>query len=475
MSTSQPTASEMEAPNDNQKAAAGVLPRVVANLCRLVLGAVFVFSGFAKAIDPLGTQYKIHDYLEALGLAAVTPDGLTLLAAVALAAVEFSLGVFVLLAIRRRLVSRLLLALMTVMTLITLWVAVADPVKDCGCFGDAVHLTNTQTLLKNVVLLACALVLARWPLAMYRFVSKSTQWIAINFTILFILLTSLYCLWYLPLFDFRPFHIGANIPKGMEIPKGAEQPQFETTFIMEKNGERKTFTVDNYPDSTWQFIDSKTVKVKDGYVPPIHDFSIELADGDDITDQVLGHKGYTFLLISPHLETADDSNFGAIDQIYEYAQDQHIPFYCLTASTEEAIQHWEDITGAEYPFCLTDETTLKTIIRSNPGLLLIKDGTIIRKWSHNDLPEPDELQGPLDRLEIGHMPEDSAAKTLTKVALWFFLPLLLLVVADRTWAWGQYVRRKIRQGERKIKQEERKIVSSDSSQHIISTFKKKKK
>lgn len=475
MTTKQPTTAEEHTPENLQKASFGVVARLATNLCRLVIGAVLVFSGFVKAIDPLGTQYKIHDYLTALGLASVTPDWLTLLTAVALAALEFSLGVFILLAIRRRLVSRLSLALMAVMTLITLWVAVANPVSDCGCFGDAVHLTNTQTLLKNVVLLACALALARWPLAMYRFVSKPTQWIAINFTILFILLTSLYCLWYLPLFDFRPYHIGANIPKGMEMPKGAAQPQFETTFIMEKDGVRKTFSVDNYPDSTWQFIDSKTVKVKEGYVPPIHDFSIELADGDDITNQVLGHRGYTFLLISPHLETADDSNFGSIDQIYEYAQDQHIPFYCLTASTEEAIQHWEDITGAEYPFCLTDETTLKTIIRSNPGLLLIKDGTIIRKWSHNELPKPDELQGPLDKLEIGHLPEDSAAKTLTKVAAWFFLPLLLLIIADRTWAWGQYVRRKIRQGKRKLKQEEQKIVSSDSSQHIISTFKKKKK
>ncbi len=475
MSTEQPTTTEEHTPGQERQASFGVLTRLTANLCRLVIGAVFVFSGFVKAIDPLGTQYKIHDYLEALGLATITPDWLTLLASVVLAAVEFSLGVFTLLAIRRRLVSRLLLAVMTFMTLVTIWIVVADPVKDCGCFGDALHLTNTETLLKNVVLLGCALVLARWPHAMYRFISKSTQWIAINFTILFIILTSLYCLWYLPLFDFRPYHIGANIPKGMEMPKGAEQPQFETTFIMEKDGQRKTFTVDNYPDSTWQFIDSKTVKVKEGYVPPIHDFSIELADGDDITDQVLGHKGYTFLLIAPHLETADDSNFGSIDQIYEYAQDQHVPFYCLTASTEEAIQHWEDITGAEYPFCLTDETTLKTIIRSNPGLLLIKDGTIIRKWSHNDLPATDELQGPLDQLEIGHMPEDSAAKTLSKVAAWFFLPLLLLIIADRTWAWGQYVRRKIRRGEKMLIDEERKIVSSDSSQHIISTFKKKKK
>ncbi len=432
--------------------------RLAVNACRLLIGAAFVFSGFVKAIDPLGTQYKIHDYLEALGLANAIPDWLTLMAAVALAAMEFALGTFAMLAIRRRVVARLLLAVMAVMTLITVWIAIANPVKDCGCFGDAIHLTNTQTLLKNVVLLACAALTARFPHAMYRFVSKPNQWIAINFTILFIVMTSVYCLWYLPLFDFRPYHIGANIPKGMEIPEGAEQPVFETTFVMEKDGKRKTFNVDNYPDSTWQFIDSKTVVVKEGYVPPIHDFAIQLADGDDITEEVLGHKGYTFLLISPHLEVADDSNFGSIDQIYEYAQEQHIPFYCLTASTEGAIQHWEDITGAEYPFCLTDETTLKTIIRSNPGLLLIKDGTIIRKWSHNDLPTADVLQGPLNKLEIGHLPEESAAKTITQVALWFFIPLLLLIIADRTWAWSLYIRRKIRKGEALLKKEEQKIM-----------------
>ena len=428
----------------------GPLTRIAANASRLVVGTAFVFSGFVKAIDPLGTQYKMQDYLQAMQLAGLMPDWLTLLMAVMLAALEFSLGVFAVLAIRRRAVARLLLALMMVMTAFTVWIAVADPVEDCGCFGDAIHLTNTQTLLKNIVLLACTAVMARVPLAMYRFVSKPTQWIAINFTVLFILLTSIYCLWYLPLFDFRPYHIGVNIPAGMAIPDGAEQPQFETTFVMEKDGKRQTFTADNYPDSTWQFIDSKTVMTKQGYVPPIHDFSIERADGDDITEEVLAHKGYTFLLIAPHLEQADDSNFGSIDQIYEYAQEQHIPFYCLTASTEEAIQHWEDITGAEYPFCLTDETTLKTIIRSNPGLLLVNDGTIIRKWSHNGLPDTDTLHGPLGQLEIGRAPEESAAKTIGEVALWFFMPLLLLVVADRTWAWSLYVRRKIRKGEQML-------------------------
>ncbi len=418
--------------------------RLLVNVCRLVLGVTFVLSGYVKAVDPLGTQYKLQDYAGALGLGGLIPDVVTLCASVALSAFEFSVGIFILFAIRRRLVSKLVLAFMAVMTVVTIWIAWADPVSDCGCFGDALVLTNEQTLAKNVVLLACSIVLAWRPVGMYRFISRSNQWIAINFTLLFVVLTSVYCLYRLPLFDFRPYHIGANILKDMQIPEGAEQPQFETTFIMEKDGQRKEFTLADYPDSTWTFIDSKTVQTKTGYVPPIHDFSIQLADGNDITQDVLTHKGYTFLLISPHLSTADDSNFGPIDLIYEYAQAEKIPFYCLTASTEDEISHWEDITGAEYPFCLTDETTLKTIIRSNPGLLLLKDGTIIRKWSHNALPNVDLLRGPLDKLEIGQMPQDSVGRTIAKVVAWFLLPLLILTLADRTWAWSRYVKRKMK-------------------------------
>ena len=415
---------------------------MLVNACRFLLGATFVFSGFVKAIDPIGTQYKLQDYISAVGMGGIVPDIVTLLASVALSALEFSLGVFVLFAIRRHLVSKILVAFMAVMTLITVWIALFNPVKDCGCFGEALRLTNVQTLLKNIVLLAASVVVAWRPLRMYRFLSRSTQWIAINYTILFVLLLSAHCLYHLPLIDFRPYHIGMNIKKGMEIPAGAPQPEFETTFILQKNGVKKEFTLDNYPDSTWQFVDSKTVQTKEGYVPPIHDFSIQKADGDDITDSVLTAKGYIFLLVSPHLEQADDSNFGDIDLLYEYCQERKIPFYCLTASTKKDIDHWADITGAEYPFCFTDETALKTIIRSNPGLLLLKDGTIIRKWSHNDLPSSSSLNAPLSKLSIGAMPSTSLGETIMKVVLLFFVPLILLVFADRTWAWTRYLRRK---------------------------------
>lgn len=361
-------------------------------VARTVVGLTFILSGLVKAIDPLGTQYKIQDYLAAIPPSLSLPDMLTLLMSVSLSMVEFTLGAFMLTAISRRLTARLTLLFMVVMTAVTVWIYIADPVKDCGCFGDALTLTNLETLLKNIVLLALAALVAWRPTHIGRLMSRSNQMLLGQMLMVTPVALSFWCLYDLPLIDFRPYHIGADIKAGMEIPEGAEQPVFDTTFIMEKDGERREFTLDNYPDSTWTFVDSKTVAVKEGYVPPIHDFSITAADGEDITDMVLGREGYTFLLISPDLDKADDQNFGDIDQIYEFCQDNSIPFYCLTASTEKSQQHWQNITGAEYPFCMTDATTLKTMIRSNPGLMLLEKGVVRGKWSHNRLPETTELE-----------------------------------------------------------------------------------
>ena len=427
------------------------LLKMIVNLCRIIVAVTFIFSGFVKAIDPIGTQYKLQDYLGAIGMAGILPNWTLLAVAVFLAAIEFCIGIFLLFAIQRRLISKLTVAFMAFMTMVTVWIVVADPVKDCGCFGDALHLTNTETLIKNIVLLVCSLVIMYRPLAMFRFVSKSNQWIVTNYTIVFILMSSGLSLYYLPIFDFRPYHIGVNIPRGMEIPKGAKLPQFKTTFIMEKNGQRKEFTLDNYPDASWKFIDSKTVQTSEGYIPPIHDFSItDNKTGLDLTNSVLSYKGYTFLLIAPHLETADDSNFGDIDRLYEYAQSYDIPFYCLTASTTKAIKRWVDLTGAEYPFCITDEAVLKTIIRSNPGLLLLKDGTIINKWSHNNLPNEAKLSRPISQSSLGKMPKDSVPAKILEIVLWFILPLTLLTLADRLWAWSKWVRLKEQKDKQKL-------------------------
>ena len=409
---------------------------IAVNIARLCLALTFIVSGCVKAIDPLGTLYKLKDYAVAMGCQQWTPDWLLLVAAVGLAALEFGMGVLMLFAIRRRLVSKMAVAFMTIMTIVTVWIYIADPVKDCGCFGDAITLSNGASLLKNIVLLACALLAARWPLAMPRLISKANQWLVCNYTVVWVLGTSIYCLYYLPLIDFRPYSIGTNIKKSMEMPEGAPEPEFETTFILTKDGETREFTIDNYPDSTWTFVDSKTIQTKAGYEPPIHDFSIaRTSDGQDITDSVLTRKGYTFLLISPNLAVADDSNFGRIDRIYEYAQEHDIPFYCLTASGTDDIARWQDMTGAEYAFCNTDETTLKTIIRSNPGLLLLKDGTIVNKWSHNALPNATDT-------ELLAQDRPATASSMLMIALTFLVPLALLTIADRLWAWTKWIKRK---------------------------------
>ncbi|MBR2244963.1 MAG: triose-phosphate isomerase [Prevotella sp.] len=379
--------------------------KIIVNMARLVVALAFILSGFVKAVDPLGTQYKIADYLEALHLGAYVPDGLTLILSVLLSATEFWLGICLLFAIRRRVVTRVILVWLMIMTPLTLWLALANPISDCGCFGDAIVLTNWQTFWKNIILLACAILLACYPLDMMRFVSRTNQWIVMNFTALFILIVAGQSLYDLPYFDFRPYHIGTDLRKGwQQMMEGEESPYSE--FFLER-----------------------------------------IDDGNDITDSVLNDKGYVFLLVSPHLEEADESQFGRLNLIYEYAMEEGYPFYCLTASGEKAITKWRDGTGAEYTFCQTDDIVLKTMIRSNPGLMLLKDGTIIRKWSHNILPGEDELSAPLEKTEIGKMPEDSVPKKILVILLWYVLPLVLLTIADRLWAWSNWIKK----GEKTIK------------------------
>ncbi len=376
------------------------------NIARLILAIVLIFSGFVKAVDPLGTQYKIHDYLQAVELAQYVPDFTTLGAAVLLSALEFGLGICLLFAIRRRLVTMWTLILMLVMTPITLWLALANPVSDCGCFGDAVVLTNWQTLAKNIVLLILAIIVRCWPLEMMRFISRTNQWIVINYSALFIIAVSGWSLYDLPYFDFRPYHVGTDLRTG------------------------------------W-------LKMMEGEESPYSDFFMETED-EDITEPVLLNQGYTFLLVSPHLEQADDSQLDRINEVHEYAQDYDYSFYCLTASGKQGMMQWRERTGAEYDFCQTDDIVLKTMIRSNPGLILLKDGKVIRKWSHNRLPSEEELTKQLQFLEIGKMPEDSVPQKILFILLWYVLPLILLTVADRLWAWSNWLKKKNKDNQDKI-------------------------
>ena len=414
---------------------------VITTVCRFVLAVVFIFSGFVKAIDPLGTQYKIQDYLDALGWAGVFPEYIPFIASVLLGMLEFCLGVYLFFGIRRIIAPRAVVAVMAVMTPLTFWLALDNPVTDCGCFGDALILTNWETFGKNVVLLAMSLVVLKYRKCVHPLATPRFSWVIALYGFLYIFCMTIYCYRHLPVFDFRPYYVGADIRQGMEVPEGEEPTELETRFVLQKDGVEKEFTLDNYPDSTWTFVDSRMVVKKQGYEPPIHDFAmLRYEDGEDITEQVLADEGYTFLLVAHQLGLANESRIDLINELYDYCLEYGYAFYCLTSSSDEDILKWQEDTGAEYPFCLMDNTTLRTMVRSNPGLILLKKGTVLWKWSVVDIPDEYELTGPLEQLSMGEVDRKPLANRLFGVFVWFAFPLFLMCMSDL--AWERYRKRK---------------------------------
>ncbi len=350
---------------------------------RLVLGLVFIFSGFVKGVDPLGSAYKFHDYFFAFGVGFL--DWLSLPLVILLCTAEFMAGVSLVTGLRVKTGIWVAGLFMLVFTPLTLILALTNPVSDCGCFGDAVHLTNWQTFGKNIFLLIPAIFLFVERNKTDPLFSKSKEWALISIITVIFILFPLYNLRYLPVIDFLPYKNGVRIADKMVIPEGVETDTYNTTFIYEKGGVRKEFTLSDYPanDSTWIFVDQKSVLVKKGYVPPIHDFSISTTEGTDITQKILKTQGYTLLMVSKKLENAGDKQLTAGFNTGKACLSAGIDFYIVTASTTEKIKEYEN----ELTFCTADETTLKTIVRANPGYILLKDGFIEGKWSWANLPD----------------------------------------------------------------------------------------
>lgn len=361
-------------------------------------------------------------------------DWIIMIAALALATTEFAVGVYLVIGISRLTAATLALIMMAVMTPLTLYIAIANPVSDCGCFGDALVLGHTETFIKNLVLLAMAFVTFKKRNELKSLVSAKTDWIISMYTVLFALILSAYCLRNLPILDFRPYRIGVNIAEGMRIPEGKKGDVWESRFLMEKNGEQREFTLEEYPDSTWTYLSTRSYLKEKGYQPPIHDFSIQrMSDGEEVTDSLLADQNYTFVLVAPHIENADDSNIDLINEIYDYALEYGYGFIALTASPQEEVDIWCERTGGEYPFYSMDDITMKTMIRSNPGLILLKGGTIYNKWSHADLPDEYVLTDRLENIPQGEIEIHNDLKTLGYVLLWFVIPLLATISLDSLW------------------------------------------
>ncbi len=408
--------------------------KIIVVVSRILLGMVFVFSGFSKLVDPLGSTYKIQDYLAAMGLDFFAP--IALVVGIALATFEFTLGVCLLLGTNMKSTSILTILMMCFMTPLTLWIAIADPVTDCGCFGDALVISNWQTFWKNIVLLALAILVFLWRKHSPKLFTDRTDWLISICAGAFSIMLSLYCLANLPVIDFRPYKNGTDIIKSMEVPDGAEEDEFKTILIYEKDGVQQEFSLDNYPkdDSSWTFVDTKNTLIKKGYEPPIHDFSMEHPEMGDITDEVLQNEGYSFLMVCYRVEKAATNKRKEINNIYEFAKENGYGFYCMTATgleTEEMREFKNEMEwgqdGEGYPFVNTDEITLKTIVRSNPGLVLIKDGVVINKWSNKNMPTFTE---PLENSARGQVQKANEWTVVFKSLLAFLATLALVFAID---------------------------------------------
>lgn len=416
--------------------------KIIAEGCRLLLGVVFVFSGTVKAIDPTGGAIKIGEYLASFGLDKL--QSLSVMLSFNLSAIEFTLGVCLLLGVYRRYTTFLTLLMMAFMTPLTLYLALFDPVSDCGCFGDALILTNWETFYKNIVLLAAAIFVFIYNQRLTAFYTYKVYWFVPLFAYLYCIGFAYRNYAHLPVVDFRPYKVGANIPALMTVPEGAPADEYRYSFIYEKDGVQKEFSLDDVPagDSTWTFVDSKTELVKQGYVPPVAGFNLYNAADEDVTDALLGDPRPVLLLIAPKLETADDEAMDEINTIYDYALENGIDFYCVTGSGADAIAQWNDYTGAEYPYLMADEVLLKTIIRSNPGLVLLREGTILAKWHWHDLPEEEALPAVLDRYLSGKAIKNKEVGWLITNLFTFTVPLLLVWIYD-------YLRNRLRRRKRK--------------------------
>jgi len=395
------------------------------NIARFLVGFCFVFSGFVKAIDPLGSSYKFADYLEAFHWSFLSD--LTFLMAVGLAATELFLGAALLLGLWKKTTSLLALLFMLFMTPFTLYLAIKNPVSDCGCFGDALILTNWQTFYKNIVLLILVVPVYLWHDLTYTLFGKRTGSWSAFWCLIFPLLLSTYSIRHLPLLDFRPYKIGNKLADLMSIPDGAPRDSFDTRFIYEKNGVQKEFSVNDAPlsDSSWKFIDRKETQIRKGYTPPIHDFELEHPTKGIITEEVLSDTSYTFLLVSPKLEEANRSTVSLIQSAYLYAKKQGYAFYGLTNSDGEAMEEWNYEYDSNIEFCTVDNRTLKTIIRSNPGVLLLKNGVVLQKWAFRDIPDFSTVKTSLNLNSWGSVRKVNTASILGKLFIIFLLPLLL--------------------------------------------------
>ncbi|MFW5758326.1 MAG: BT_3928 family protein [Bacteroidota bacterium] len=357
---------------------------------RILFGVVFIFSGFVKAVDPLGSTYKFQDYFLAFNAEWLFPLALPL--SVLLRALEFIVGASVLMGVKMKYASWGGLLFMLFFTPLTLYIAIADPVPDCGCFGDALIISNWETFYKNLIILAAILFIFLYRKRFKPIFSPRKDWLLpIIFTV-FILFISFYSLRNLPILDFRPWKKGNNIYEQLTP---VQEQIVEYIFIYEnpETGEEKEFSVEELPSDPWVYVDRKEKIIQEFIDAPITNFYIQDEYGDDYTDAYIANPDFQFILVAYDLKRTHKKSFEKkINEFASLAEVDGLSFIVLTGSTFETMDEFRHEVQASYPFYQSDGIALKTIIRSNPGLLLLHNGVVLDKWHYSNIPSYPEVK-----------------------------------------------------------------------------------
>lgn len=360
--------------------------RILRIISRIVLGIVFIFSGFVKGVDPLGTAYKIEDYFVAFGTEWALPLALPL--SVFLCVTEFSLGVFLLLNVFKKFTVWITMLMMVFFTLLTLNDAIYNPVPDCGCFGDYLILTNWETFYKNLIIdffLIFVFISRNKYETVYK---KTTQWSIVILTVGVFTLFNSYNINRLPIIDFRDWKVGNKLR--VENPKPLE---YYLVYTNKNTGESREYLSPDYPynDSSWlaewEYTD---MRILDPNNRPTNVTFFNLA-GDNATDDILGDPLYHFLLVSYDLDIADWEDMDEIRILKDKAEDNAYSFSLITASSQMVIANFQKYYKFYPEIYQSDDIDLKTIIRSNPGLIVLKDGVVLGKWASGNFPQYEEI------------------------------------------------------------------------------------
>jgi uncharacterized membrane protein YphA (DoxX/SURF4 family) len=357
--------------------------RYLVGLSRILVGVLFIFSGFVKLNDPIGFSYKLQEYFGegVLNLEFLVPYALVI--AVFIVIYELLLGVTLLIGYAPKFTKWSLLLMIIFFTFLTFYSAYFNKVTDCGCFGDAIPLTPWQSFGKDVILFILILILFLNDSYLKPLFNKaSLKWVVFA-TAIACLYFAYHVLIHLPAIDFRAYSKGTNIPEAMSFPDDAQEAVYNYLWTFEENGVSKKHTTNgSYPNVPGEFITVTTELITEGYLPPIHDFSV-MKNGEDFTESLMQEEKL-LILVAYNLSKTELQGWAQIKSALSKAKAENYKIIGLTASGPLAISKFKSKYALDFDFYFADETAIKTIIRASPGLVHIKKGTIVDKLNWND-------------------------------------------------------------------------------------------